>query len=249
MSQSESASVAPRNHAKPRIARTKATNRLTPTSPGTFIRRSTPISIETIPVAASPSPERAPQQQVIGSVGNRQWHKSRFRGFSIRKCRHRQHQFGVQCHKSITRLLAPVRKLMRSQIIAPCNIRDPGAGLKTFRDNPRLHILRSATIIATWLNNIEPPDKSITTIYHPKSPVAAEGLLSEVSPIKNIRNQCGRDGAYFTIDICERKFVHANYPKFYKVLIFSKNVLNSLCKLIRQAVVKMLGQGAIFQCR
>lgn len=54
---------------------------------------------------------------------------------------------------------------MGDNVMAPRYINNAGTGLKTLRDNPRLHIVRPTSVAMTRFNNFQPTHKS-TSISH-----------------------------------------------------------------------------------
>ncbi len=80
--------------------------------------------------------------------------------------------------------------------MATGDIHNSGPGLKAFRHNPRLHMIRPPAVPPTWLNNITPPDKPIPTIRHARPPSANADLLAGASHNENARNQWDGDAAY-----------------------------------------------------
>ncbi|WP_341769948.1 hypothetical protein, partial [Brucella anthropi] len=97
---------------------------------------------------------------------------------------------------AITRLLAPIRKLVRAQIIALRDFNNPSARMKTFSNNPRFQFRRPVSVASARIDNIQPPDKSIATIYHQILLLLLKTLLAETSLTQNALNQWDRDGAY-----------------------------------------------------
>ena len=70
------------------------------------------------------------------------------------------------------------------------------AGLQTLCHNPRLQIIRPASVSPPRLDHLETPNKPITTICHTKSPFVSGDFLADTSSVRNPHNQWGEDGAY-----------------------------------------------------
>jgi hypothetical protein len=87
--------------------------------------------------------------------------------------------------------------MMGQDVIARRHIDDPGAWLKAFGDNPRLHLSRPAPLASPpRLNDLAPTNKSIATICHAKPPSANADLLAGASRIRNRSNQWVGAAAY-----------------------------------------------------
>jgi len=68
--------------------------------------------------------------------------------------------------------------------------------MKTFSNNPRFQFRRPVSVASARIDNIQPPDKSIATIYHQILLLLLKTLLAETSLTQNALNQWDRDGAY-----------------------------------------------------
>jgi hypothetical protein len=76
-------------------------------------------------------------------------------------------------------MATPIRKMMGQNVMARRHIDDPGAWLKAFGNNPRLDLIRPASLAAPpRLNDLAPTNKSIATIRHAKPPSAHADLLA-----------------------------------------------------------------------
>jgi hypothetical protein len=72
------------------------------------------------------------------------------------------------------------------EVMARRHIDDPGAWLKAFGDNPRLHLSRPAPLASPpRLDDLAPTNKSIPTICHAKPPAANADLLAGASRVWN----------------------------------------------------------------
>jgi hypothetical protein len=113
----------------------------------------------------------------------------------LRRRKTRQ-DLGRHSQQTLTGMTAPVGKLVRDKAMAMGDIHNSGPGLKAFRHNPRLHMIRPPAVSTPRLNNITPPDKPIPTIRHARPPSATDDLFAGASPNENARNQWDGDAAY-----------------------------------------------------
>jgi hypothetical protein len=85
---------------------------------------------------------------------------------------------------------------MWNEAMPACDIYNSHAGLQTLCHNPRLQIIRPASVSPPKLDYLETPNKPITTICHTKSPFVSGDFLAGTSSVRNPYNQWGGDGAY-----------------------------------------------------
>jgi hypothetical protein len=78
----------------------------------------------------------------------------------VRHCLRRQGQ------QTLARLAATIRKLVGGQHMTACNNRNPHTRLKALRDNPGLHIIRSAPIASCSTDDLNLAVKTIRDIHH-----------------------------------------------------------------------------------
>jgi hypothetical protein len=95
----------------------------------------------------------------------------------------------------VASLPPPVRKLMRNNVMTTRNINNPCTRLEAFRHNPSLQIIGPAPVSTARLDNLQPPNKSVT-IRRAKSPALAGAVLARTSMLRNIPIQWDGDGAY-----------------------------------------------------
>ncbi|WP_336512295.1 hypothetical protein [Paracoccus shandongensis] len=88
-------------------------------------------------------------------------------------------------------LSAPVRKLMRNEVVSPCDIHNAHTGLKALGYDLRLYGIGPAPVAPPRLHHIAPSDKSIPSISHP-SPLSA---LQTFSQAPHTQKMLGIDGS------------------------------------------------------
>jgi hypothetical protein len=110
----------------------------------------------------------------------------------------------------LPRVSVPIRQLMWHEAMPPCDIYNSHAGLQTLCHNPRLQIIRPASVSPPRLDHLETPNKPITTICHTKSPFVSGDFLADTSSVRNPHNQWGGDGAYASL-LFDRGYTNKAY--------------------------------------
>ncbi len=78
----------------------------------------------------------------------------------------RVHQLLGQSQMTLPRMTAPIRQMMRQDVVARRDVHDPGTGLQAFSHDTRIHIIRPMPLAApSRFHDLAPPHKTLANDF------------------------------------------------------------------------------------